>query len=88
MDWRTVFDSGDRSKPAGDGDIEYLREAVPFAFDGGGGFYLFDMRREPVEGEYAIVYSHAGSLGWDDDDCTFVAESFPAACRGTAHPAG
>ena len=46
---------------------EYMPGAVPFAFDGAGGFYLFDMRDEPIDGEYPIVMAHSGSLGWDDD---------------------
>lgn len=46
---------------------EYMPGAIPFAFDGGGGFYLFDMRNAPVEGEYPIVMAHSGSLSWDED---------------------
>ncbi|HEY4262442.1 MAG TPA: hypothetical protein VGM98_19930, partial [Schlesneria sp.] len=40
---------------------------VPFALDGAGGFYLFDMRNGPVNGEYPIATAHAGNLGWDDE---------------------
>jgi hypothetical protein len=47
---------------------EYMPGAIPFAFDGAGGFYLFDMRDAPVDGEYPIVSAHAGDLGWEDDD--------------------
>src|SRR2546430_173494 len=34
--------------------------AVPFAEDQGGNIYLFDMRLPPKDGEYPIVFNHAG----------------------------
>lgn len=55
---------------------EYMPGAVPFAFDGGGEFYLFDMREEMIDGEYPIVMSHSGSLGWDEDDAVIIADTF------------
>jgi hypothetical protein len=55
---------------------EYMKNAVPFAFDGAGSFYLFDMRRPPVDDEFPIVLSHAGSLGWDENDHERLADSF------------
>lgn len=55
---------------------EYMPGAIPFAFDGGGGFYLFDMRNEPVDGEYPIVMSHSGSLSWDEDLHAVLGRSF------------
>ena len=63
---------------------QYMPGALPFAMDGGGGFYLFDLRADPVDGEYPIFFIHAGNLGWDD--ATPVAPTFPDACRGTTHP--
>jgi hypothetical protein len=63
----------------------YMRGALPFAFDGGGGFYLFDMRAESVRGEYPVVYAGAGNLRYDD--AVVVASSFIEACRGTTDPA-
>lgn len=61
---------------------EYMPGAVPFAFDGAGTFYLFDMRRTALDGEYPVVTAHAGNLGWDDDACGKIANSFVAAIRG------
>ena len=63
---------------------EYMTGAVPFAFDGGGSFYLFDMRHDPRDGEYPIVFNHAGNLGWED--AIHVAHTFPAACHGRTDP--
>ena len=60
---------------------QYMPEAFPFAFNGGGTFYLFDMRRAAKRGEYPVVVSHSGDLGWEGDECIQIAESFEAACR-------
>lgn len=62
---------------------EYMKYAVPFAFDGAGTFYLFDMREPPVNDEFPIVLSHAGSLGWDEDDHEWLAESFVQALHNS-----
>jgi hypothetical protein len=61
---------------------EYMPGGLPFAFNGGGTFYLFDMREGAVHGEYPVVCSHAGNLGWGPDACFLVASSFEVACRG------
>ncbi len=42
---------------------EYMPLAVPFAFNGGGTFYMFDMRSPPVNGEYPIVCCGSGRWG-------------------------
>jgi hypothetical protein len=68
---------------------EYMPAALPFAFNGGGVFYLFDMR-EPAnaDGEYPVVAAHAGSLGWATHEecyppeCWPVADCLVQACRG------
>ena len=65
---------------------EYMPGAVPFALDGGGGFYLFDMRSDPVDGEYPIVFSRSGSLGWDEDDHALIAHSFIEVCATATDP--
>ena len=65
---------------------EYMPGAVPFAFDGGGGFYLFDMRNEPVDDEFPIVMSHSGYLGWENNAHVLVANSFVEACKGKTDP--
>lgn len=41
---------------------QYMPGALPFAFNGGGVFYLFDMRAPAVGGEYPIHCAHAGSV--------------------------
>lgn len=61
---------------------EYMPLALPFAFNGGGVFYLFDMREKAFAGEYPVVCSHAGNIGWGSGEYRIVAESFLAACRG------
>ena len=61
---------------------EYMPGAVPVAFDGCGTFYLLDLRRLAVGGEYPVVSAHASCLGWEEDACGEVAVSFVAACRG------
>ncbi|MFC0348213.1 SMI1/KNR4 family protein [Undibacterium danionis] len=61
---------------------EYMPMGLPFAFNGGGTFYIFDMRGHSSTGDYPIVASHASSLGWDSDECWFVANSLEEACRG------
>lgn len=45
----------------------HLPGAVPFALDGEGGFYLFDMRGPPdTRGEYPILHVPGGDLGYDE----------------------
>jgi SMI1 / KNR4 family (SUKH-1) len=61
----------------------YMPGALPFALNGGGTFYLLDMRETAVAGEYPVVCSHSGNLGWAPDECVRIADSFPEACRGT-----
>jgi hypothetical protein len=56
--------------------------AMLFDLNGGGTFYIFDLRTQAIHGEYPIVASHAGSPGWNSDDCWFVAGSFQEACVG------
>jgi len=60
---------------------QYMPGALPFAFNGGGTFYLFDMREDAVGGEYPVVCCHAGSLSWDWGSDFVVAASFEEACR-------
>jgi hypothetical protein len=62
---------------------QYMPLAVPFAFNGGGVMYLFDMRKPPdADGEYPIICAHAGCQTFDPPDAPKVANSFPEACRG------
>jgi len=63
---------------------QFMPGGLPFAMDGGGGFYLFDLRADSIDGEYPIVFAHAGNLGWDD--AVPIAQTFPDACRGDTDP--
>jgi hypothetical protein len=60
---------------------EYMPQALPFAFNGGGTFYLLDMREPAEGGNYPVVCCSAGEQGWEA--CWRVADSFEAACRGS-----
>ncbi len=62
---------------------EYMPGVLPFAFNGGGVFYLFDMR-EPAskDGEYPILCASAGCLDFDPYYSPKVADTFLDACRG------
>jgi hypothetical protein len=51
----------------------YLPGAWPLALDGGGGFFCLDLRevaagRAPNDGSAPVIWSHAGNLGWADDE--------------------
>lgn len=60
---------------------------VPFSFDGGGNFYLFDMRSEPSDGEFPIVFAPSTGMGWGaGHHHVVVARSFLEACQGTTDP--
>lgn len=48
---------------------EWMPGAWPLALDGGGGFFCLDLRdvaagRAANDGSAAVVWSHAGNLGW------------------------
>ena len=60
---------------------------VPFSFDGGGNFYLFDMRSDPSDGEFPVVFAPSTGMGWGEGDYhVVVAKSFLEACQGTTDP--
>ncbi len=62
---------------------QYMPRAVPFAFNGGGVAYLFDMREPPgPDGEYPILCAGSGNWDFDPFYSPLVADSFPGACRG------
>ncbi|ALP39121.1 hypothetical protein ASL14_20465 [Paenibacillus sp. IHB B 3084] len=60
---------------------EYMPNAVSFGMDGRGNHYLFDMREEKRNNEYPVLFSHSGSLGYDD--CRHAANSFIELCTET-----
>lgn len=51
---------------------EFMPFAYPFAMDGCGNFYIFNMRYEDVS-VYAVC---AGDMGWEEDEYFFVANTF------------
>jgi hypothetical protein len=59
---------------------EYMPLVLPFALNGGGVFYTFDMREAAVNGEYPILVTEAGNLGYED--AKLLAASFVEACEG------
>lgn len=64
---------------------QYMPGALPFALNGGGVFYLFDMREAAITGNYPVIAANAGALGWGEDACWVVADSFMAACQGSSN---
>lgn len=64
---------------------EYMPGVLPFAMDGGSLFYMFDMRRGPVSGEYPVLVAAGGNLGYDD--ARAIAGTFIDACVGRENPA-
>jgi SMI1/KNR4 family protein SUKH-1 len=44
----------------------YMPGALPFGLNGGGVFYIFDMRRSAENGEYPILVASSGNLCYDD----------------------
>ena len=66
---------------------QYWPLSVPFAFDGGGTFYAFDMRQPPdTRGEFPIVMSHAGSMGWEPRDSWKIADTLEECFRDSRPP--
>jgi hypothetical protein len=63
---------------------QYMPGVIPFAFDGSGTFYVFDMREASIAGEYPVLIAAAGNLGFSD--CRKIASSFLEACRGDVDP--
>ncbi|NOK63443.1 MAG: hypothetical protein GFH27_549347n2 [Chloroflexi bacterium AL-W] len=62
---------------------EYMPLAVPFGLNGGGVFYVFDMRNPPSDREFPILASSAGVL--DFDDSPIIAYSLAELFAGTDH---
>lgn len=63
---------------------QYMPGVMPFALDGGGNFYLFDMRCASADGEYPVLFVHAGTLSYADT--VPAGESFVDACTRSTDP--
>ncbi len=44
----------------------WMPQSCPIGFDGGGTFFLLDMRDRSPTNDYPILFAHAGNLGYDD----------------------
>ena len=62
---------------------KWMPGSLPLGFDGGGQFYLFDMRNAPLAGEFPIVLADSGNLDWED--AQVVAGSFLELITGRTH---
>ncbi|WP_042161966.1 SMI1/KNR4 family protein [Paenibacillus gorillae] len=60
---------------------QYMPGAVPFAMDGSGNHYCWDMRSERDDREYPILVASSGNLGYED--CIRIADTFVELCLGT-----
>jgi hypothetical protein len=64
----------------------HMPETAPFALNGAGYLYLFDLRNPPgPDGEYPVLFVDAGNLGFDK--AVVVAASFLDVCQGRTNPA-
>jgi hypothetical protein len=61
---------------------KYMPAALPFAFDGGGIFYVFDLRQPSKLQNCPIYCVSAGYLCWNADAAILVANSFDQALDG------
>jgi len=77
-----MFGTGIRSMMMAYQLPQYMPGAVPFALNGGGVFYLFDMRHSAENGEYPILCAGSGCLDFDPHNSPVVARSFLEVCRG------
>jgi len=61
---------------------QHMPLALPFALNGSGIFYFFDMRHGCIGDEYPVVCSDSCNLGWEPGQHIRIAESFLEACHG------
>ena len=59
---------------------QYMPNVIPFASDGGGNYYVFDMREKAIDEEYPIFIVDTSNLGFED--AKFLAPAFVEACKG------
>ncbi|WP_028545518.1 SMI1/KNR4 family protein [Paenibacillus taiwanensis] len=60
---------------------QYMPGAVPFAMDGCGHHYVWDMRSDQNQAEYPILVAHSGNLGYED--ALPIAGTLIELCKGT-----
>lgn len=60
---------------------KFMPFAFPFAMDGNGNFYIFNLRA--ADDHVYIV--NAGNLGWEEDACFQIAESFVDCLKQEIH---
>ena len=58
----------------GYGIPHWMPLSCPIGFNGGGTFYLLDMRDDSRTNDYPVLFTHAGNLGYDD--AVILANSF------------
>jgi hypothetical protein len=63
---------------------QYMPLSQPFALNGGGCFYLFDMRSPPLGGEYPILFVGCGALGYDE--AVVLGDSFERVVKDGSNP--
>jgi hypothetical protein len=59
---------------------EYMPGALPFALNGGGIFYVFDVRNAPLVADTAVFTCDSDANTWDT--ASWLAASFQEACQG------
>lgn len=59
----------------------YMPGAVPFAMDGSGNHYVWDMRADPNNREFPVLVVSSGNLGFED--AVETARTFAELCQGT-----
>lgn len=60
---------------------QYMPGGVPFAMDGNGHHYIWDMRTPRTDHAYPILAAHSGNLGYED--AGLIADRFETLCQGT-----
>jgi hypothetical protein len=61
----------------------HMPDALPFARDGGGCFYVFDLRAPAPDGAFPVVFCAAGNLGFGS---AIALGGFTDALRGATDP--
>lgn len=54
----------------------YMPDALPFATDASGSFYVFDMRELLDNCDYPVYITNESHIGWNKDDAIKLADNF------------